>query len=107
LTGVIFDKPHFFYSPNKVIFAPNTIKILGSKARQLGVKKAFIVTDPRVIKANLLRPPLGLKQVVTSIRAHRDSSKGSNIGVDMDNSMGSMDMCSNMVEDRVVGGTGC
>ena len=38
---------------------------------------------------------------------HRDSSKGSNIGVDMDNSMGSMDMCSNMVEDRVVGGTGC
>jgi alcohol dehydrogenase class IV len=56
MIGMIFDKPHFFYSPNKVIFGPNTIKALGSEAQQLGVKKAFIVTDPGVIKADLLRP---------------------------------------------------
>ena len=37
---------------------------------------------------------------------NKDSSKGSNIGMDMDNSMGSMDICSNMVEDKVAGGTG-
>ena len=38
------------------MFGLNTIKALGSEARQLGVKKAFVVTDPGVIKADLLRP---------------------------------------------------
>jgi hypothetical protein len=47
-----------------------------------------------------------IKPYAPSIKGHRDSSKGSNIGMDMDNSVGSMDICSNRVEDRVAGGTG-
>jgi alcohol dehydrogenase class IV len=53
---VIFFKAHLFYSPNKVIFGPDTIKSLGSEALQLGAKKALIVTDPGVAKTDLLQP---------------------------------------------------
>jgi choline dehydrogenase len=56
MAGVILENPHYFYSPSKIIFGLNTIKTLGSEARQLGVKKAFIVTDPGMIKADLLSP---------------------------------------------------
>jgi alcohol dehydrogenase class IV len=56
MAGVILEKAHFFYSPNKILFGLNTVRALGNEARQLGVKKAFIVTDPGVIKADLLRP---------------------------------------------------
>ena len=56
MAGVILEKPHFFYSPNKIIFGLNTVRVLGTEARQLGVKKAFIVTDPGMIKADLLTP---------------------------------------------------
>jgi alcohol dehydrogenase class IV len=56
MAQIIFEKAHPFYSPLKTLFGPNTIKALGNEARQLGVKKAFIVTDPGVIKADLLRP---------------------------------------------------
>jgi alcohol dehydrogenase class IV len=53
---LIFSKVHFFYSPNKVVFGPDAIKSLGSEALQLGAKKALIVTDPGVVKADLLQP---------------------------------------------------
>lgn len=56
MEAFIFNKIHFFYSPNKVVFGPDTIKSLGSEVLQLGAKKALIVTDPGVVKADLLQP---------------------------------------------------
>lgn len=56
MPAIIFNKTHFFYSPNKVVFGPDTIKSLGSEALQLGAKKALIVTDPGMVKADLLQP---------------------------------------------------
>ncbi|MGQ9648130.1 MAG: iron-containing alcohol dehydrogenase [Thermodesulfobacteriota bacterium] len=56
MSAVIFNKAHIFYSPNKIIFGPDAVKSLGSEALQLGAKKAFIVTDPGVVKADLLPP---------------------------------------------------
>ena len=54
--GMIFDRAHVFYSPNKVLFGPNTIKSVGTEVLQLGGKKALIVTDPGVVQANLIQP---------------------------------------------------
>jgi len=56
MTQIIFEKAHSFYSPLKILFGSNTIKALGSEAWQLGAKRALIVTDPGVVKADLLRP---------------------------------------------------
>jgi len=56
MPAIIFNKTHFFYSPNKVVFGPDTIKSLGSEALQFGAKKVLIVTDPGVAKADLLKP---------------------------------------------------
>jgi alcohol dehydrogenase class IV len=56
MAEVILEKPHFFYSPHKILFGLNTVKVLGNEAKQLGGQKAFIVTDPGVIKAGLLSP---------------------------------------------------
>lgn len=56
MAQIIFEKIHPFYSPLKILFGPNTIKALGNEARQLGVRKALIVTDPGVVKADLLHP---------------------------------------------------
>jgi alcohol dehydrogenase class IV len=56
MEAVIFNKAHFFYSPNKVVFGSDTIKSLGSEALQLEAKKVFIVTDPGVAKTDLLQP---------------------------------------------------
>jgi len=56
MAGVILERPHFFYSPNKLIFGLNAVRALGNEVRQMGLKKACIVTDPGVIKADLLRP---------------------------------------------------
>ena len=50
--------------------------------------------------------------LVTFIKGHRDSGKGNSMdrdvgnSMDMDNSMGSMDIYSNMAYDRVADGTG-
>jgi len=56
MNGMIFDKSHVFYSPNKVVFGPNTIKSLGIEVQQLGGKKALIITDPGVVQAKLIEP---------------------------------------------------
>jgi hypothetical protein len=46
------------------------------------------------------------KPFVTSNKGRRDSSKGSNVGMDMDNDMGSMGRCNNMVQGGVADGIG-
>ncbi|NWF92721.1 MAG: iron-containing alcohol dehydrogenase [Syntrophaceae bacterium] len=56
MTQIIFERAHPFYSPLKILFGPNAIKALGGEARTLGVKKALIVTDLGVLKADLLGP---------------------------------------------------
>ena len=56
MSGMIFEKAHVFYSPNKVLFGPNTVKSVGNEALQLGGKKVLIVTDPGVVQANLIEP---------------------------------------------------
>jgi len=56
MAGVIFGKAHFFYSPNKIIFGPDTVRTLGNETKQLGRWKVLIVTDPGVVNADLLRP---------------------------------------------------
>jgi alcohol dehydrogenase len=56
MSTIIPGKAHPFYSPNKVLFGIDTIKALGAEAKQLGAKKALIVTDPGVVQANLLKP---------------------------------------------------
>src|SRR5512136_2885532 len=53
---VIFSKAHIFYSPNKIVFGLETAKSLGNEVVQLGGKRVFIVTDPGVVKADLLQP---------------------------------------------------
>ncbi len=56
MNGMIFEKTHVFYSPNKVLFGPNTIKSLGIEVQQLGGKKALIITDPGVVQAHVIEP---------------------------------------------------
>ncbi len=56
MVGAILEKAHFFYSPNKVVFGLNAIHTLGNEVRQLGLKKAFLVTDPGVVKADPFGP---------------------------------------------------
>jgi alcohol dehydrogenase len=56
MSAIVFGKAHPFYSPSKVLFGADTVKGLGSEAKQLGAKKALIVTDPGVVQANLLKP---------------------------------------------------
>ena len=61
MSGMIFEKAHVFYSPNKVIFGPNTVKGVGNEALQLGAKKPLIITDPgsfRPSSSSRSRPPL-------------------------------------------------
>ncbi len=52
MSGMIFEKAHVFYSPNKVLFGPNTIKSLGNEVLQLAGKKVLVITDPGVVQAN-------------------------------------------------------
>ncbi len=56
MSGMIFDRAHVFYSPNKVLFGPNTVKSVGTEALQLGGKKVLIITDPGVVQAKLIEP---------------------------------------------------
>jgi len=54
--GMIFERSHVFYSPNKVLFGPNTVKSVGNEILQLGGRKVLIITDPGIVQADLLRP---------------------------------------------------
>jgi len=48
------NKVNIFLSPNKVIFGNGTADLVGKEAEQFGAKKALVVTDKGVIKADLL-----------------------------------------------------
>jgi len=56
MSAMIFEKAHVFYSPNKVLFGPNTTRNTGAEALQLGGKRAMIITDPGVVQAKLIGP---------------------------------------------------
>ena len=56
MSGMIFERAHVFYSPNKVLFGPNTVKSVGNEILQLGGRKVLIITDPGIVQANLLQP---------------------------------------------------
>lgn len=48
------NKVSIFLSPNKVIFGNGTVSQVGKEAELLGARKALIVTDKGVVKADLL-----------------------------------------------------
>ena len=50
----MMNKVNTFLSPNKVIFGNGTVSQVGKEAEQLNAKKALIVTDKGVVKADLL-----------------------------------------------------
>lgn len=50
----MMNKVNIFLSPNKVIFGNGTVSQVGKEAAQLNAKKALIVTDKGVVKADLL-----------------------------------------------------
>ena len=50
----MMNKVNTFLSPNKVIFGNGTVSQVGKEAAQLNAKKALIVTDKGVVKADLL-----------------------------------------------------
>lgn len=56
MSAIVFGKAYPFYCPSKVLFGADTIKSLGTEAKQLGGRKALIVTDPGVVQAGLLKP---------------------------------------------------
>jgi alcohol dehydrogenase class IV len=50
------NKTHVFYSPHKIVFGAGTASGIGAEVKSLGASKVFIVTDPGVTKAGLLKP---------------------------------------------------
>ena len=50
----MMNKVNTFLSPNKVIFGNGTVSQVGKEAAQFNAKKALIVTDKGVVKADLL-----------------------------------------------------
>lgn len=50
----MINKANLFLSPNKVIFGNGTADLVGKEAAQFGAKKALLVTDKGVMKAELL-----------------------------------------------------
>jgi alcohol dehydrogenase class IV len=47
-------KTHVFLSPNRILFGIDAVKGVAAEAKQLGGKKALIVTDPGLIEAGLV-----------------------------------------------------
>ena len=56
MSGMIFEREHVFYSPNKILFGPDTVKHAGNEALQLRGKRVLLITDPGVVHANLIEP---------------------------------------------------
>jgi len=52
---LIANKAHVFYSPHKFVFGTGTASRIGAEVKSLGASKVFIVTDPGVTKAGLLK----------------------------------------------------
>ena len=51
-------KTHTFYSPRKIIFGQGAALQAGVEAKGLGASKVLMVTDPGVVKNDLLKPVL-------------------------------------------------
>jgi len=56
MSVINLENVHTFYSPTKVVFGNGTARTVAEEVRLLGGKKVLIVTDPEVIKADLLKP---------------------------------------------------
>ena len=52
--GTYMKEIHTFLSPNKVLFGVGAAENVGVQTNNLGAKKAVIITDEGVLKANLL-----------------------------------------------------
>lgn len=52
---IVLGKTHTYYSPTKILFGLDSAKAAGEETRQLGRKKALIVTDPGVMEAGLIQ----------------------------------------------------
>jgi len=50
------SRTHVFYSPTKVIIGLNAASQAAQEVRQCGCAKVLVVTDPGVVKADLIRP---------------------------------------------------
>ena len=50
------SKTHVFYSPTKVIIGLNAASQAAHEVRQCGCAKVLVVTDPGVVRADLIRP---------------------------------------------------
>lgn len=56
MSEVITGKSHVFHSPSKIIFGLDAAKAVGEETRRLGGKKVLIVTDPILVKENVIGP---------------------------------------------------
>ncbi len=56
MAGWIKSSPQTFFSPNKILFGPETVNGVAAEVKALGGKKVLVVTDPGVVKADLLKP---------------------------------------------------
>lgn len=56
MSEVIMGKSHVFHSPSKIIFGLDAVKAVGEETRRLGGKKVLIVTDPILVKENVIGP---------------------------------------------------
>ena len=61
-----------FHTANQLIFGRNAVADLGEAAVRLGVKRAFLVTDPILLRAGVVEPvhaPLSVSGVAVEIFA--------------------------------------
>ncbi|MGO9021006.1 MAG: iron-containing alcohol dehydrogenase [Syntrophobacteraceae bacterium] len=56
MSAILQNKAHVFFSPHKIIFGQGTTAQVGTEAKLLGATKVLIITDPGVVKADLLKP---------------------------------------------------
>ena len=56
MSQIIQGKTQLFFSPNKIMFGLNTAGEVANEVKSLGGTKPLIVTDPGVVKANILAP---------------------------------------------------
>jgi len=56
MAELLKSTPQTFFSPNKIQFGPGAVDGVGGEVKTLGGKKVLIVTDPGVVKADLLNP---------------------------------------------------
>ena len=53
---IVSGKSHVMHSPSKIIFGLDTAKAVGDEVMRLRGKKVLVVTDPIMVKMNLIKP---------------------------------------------------